>query len=141
MKQLNPIGLTFLALVLLIHSSCCNDEDNMPAMNSFEEIADIAVFHGNLESDIVVVCAQGGPSTELIDQDLQQFIIETETQSALWVNVHQAQTKNPSLFISADITFEQAKQHNIESVANLNRVIDYYKNQLMVLILQMATLS
>lgn len=129
MKKYNNILLILSILLFSICSSCCKDEEMLPAPNLYDEIADIAVFHGNLNSDIVIVNAQAGPSIELLDQDLPQFITITQAQSALWVNVHQAQTKNPSEFIDSDITFDQAKQYDLESAAHLNRVIDYFKNQ------------
>jgi hypothetical protein len=65
------IGITFIVLA----TACTkekNDPDEIPF--SFSEIEDIATFHGNLEGDIVVVNTQGGPDTELYDEDLTDFI-------------------------------------------------------------------
>jgi len=56
-------------------------------------------------------------------------ITELGIQSALYVMVHQVQTKTPMLFTRSDITFEQAKQYDLESVSNIKRVVDYFKNQ------------
>ncbi len=125
MNRLNLIIYTF---IIVAFSSCNNDDDNTSS-NPFEQISDIATQHGNLEGNIVVVVAQGGPSTTLEDGDISEVIEETETQSALWVNVHQVQTKDPNLFTDSDITFEQAKQFDLQSTAYLKRVVDFYKNQ------------
>ena len=119
---------TFSGLALL---SCKKDDNTTPSpkVNTFEAIEDIATFHGNFDGDIVVVNTQGGPLPELDDDSLTNFINVSESQSALFVNVHQVQTKNPSQFTEADITFEEAKQYDLESVANLKRVVNHFKNQ------------
>ena len=83
---------TFLGLALL---SCKKDDNTTPSpkVNTFEAIEDIATFHGNFDGDIVVVNTQGGPLPELDDDSLTNFINVSESQSALFVNVHQVQTK------------------------------------------------
>lgn len=129
MKKTNCLNLIICTFLFIAFSSCNKDDDTNPTANSFEEISDIATFHGNLEGNIIVVNTQGGPVTQLDDESLNEFISETQTQSALFVNVHQEQTKNPSQFTSTDITFEQAKQHDLQSIANLKRVVDFFKSQ------------
>ncbi|MEM9544889.1 MAG: alpha/beta hydrolase [Bacteroidota bacterium] len=128
MKLRNCISLVVCVLYLLIYTSCTKD-DKINSLEMFDEICDIATFHGNLEGNIVVVNTQGGPLTFLDDATLNQFIDLTRTQSALWVNVHQEQTLNPSLFKSSDITFDEAKQHDLESVSKLKHVVDFFRNQ------------
>ncbi len=123
------LNISILALSIFTIVSCSKDDDTTPTVNSFEEILDIATFHGDLEGDIIVVNTQGGPVTDLDDETLNEFISETQTQSALYVNVHQEQTKNPSRFTSVDITFDQAKQDDLQSIANLKRVVDFFKSQ------------
>lgn len=129
MNKINYVSLTLCTFFLLTFLSCNKDDDTNPQVNSFEEISDIATFHGNLEGNIVVINTQGGPVTQLEDETLNEFISETQTQSALFVNVHQEQTKNPSQFTSTDITFEQAKQHDLQSIANLKRAVDFFNGQ------------
>lgn len=130
MKKLNHLKLIIYSFLLVSFSSCNEDDDSNPSSNTFDQISDIATFHGNLEGDIAVVYVQGGPSTELIeDEVLDQFISNTQTESALFVAVHQAQTKNPANFTNSDITFEEAKQFDLESVANLEKVVDFLKIQ------------
>lgn len=127
MKKTTHLNLIIYIFFLIVFSSC--DEDDMTTSNTFDQISDIATFHGNLEGNIVVINSQGGPITELIDELLKDFINQTGTQSALYVNVHQEQTKHPDQFISSEITFEQAKLDDLQSIANLKRVVDYFKNQ------------
>ncbi|QTD38692.1 hypothetical protein JL193_05340 [Polaribacter batillariae] len=127
MKKTNHFNLIICAFLFIAFSSCNKDEDITP--NAFDQISEIATFHGNLEADIVVVNTQGGPITQLEDELLDELITGTGTQSALYVNVHQEQTKNPAKFTSSDITFEQAKQYDLQSVVNLKRVVDFFKNQ------------
>lgn len=119
-------GFIFL---LVITVSCHKDDDTTPEVKPFDAISDMATFHGNLKSDIVIVNTQGGPFTSLQDDTLNEFIAIAQAQSALVVNVHQEQTKNPDMFKKKDITFEQAKQYDLKSVARLKRVIDYFKKQ------------
>lgn len=130
MKTMNYIVLIISTFLLTSFSSCNTDDGTNPSTNPFDGISDIATFHGNLEGDIVVIYAQGGPGTELIEGEaVDQFISDTQTQSALFVAVHQAQTQNPSNFTNSDITFEEAKRFDLESVANLKQVVDFFKNQ------------
>lgn len=130
MKSIKIIKLSFSFLLIAILFSCKKDDDNVAVPSTdFPEISDIATFHGNLNGDIVVVNTQGGPITNLEDEGLNEFISQTQTQNALYVNVHQVQTKTPSQFTTADITFEQAKQFDIESVNNLKKVVTFFKNQ------------
>lgn len=130
MKKIESIK-QFLAITLLLVliTGCNNDDDVAPIVKPFEAISDIATFHGNLKSDIVIVNTQGGPVTSLEDNTLNEFIALSQAQSALFVNVHQEQTKTPNIFKKKDITFEQAKQYDLKSVAHLKRVIEYFKKQ------------
>ncbi|PKH52062.1 hypothetical protein CXF68_15770 [Tenacibaculum sp. Bg11-29] len=110
--------------------SCNNDDDTPKSSNTFDEVLDIAKFYGNLEGDIVVIHAQGGPGLELDDDEASnQIVTELGIQSALYVMVHQVQTKNPMLFTGSDITFEQAKEYDLQSVSNIKRVVDFFNNQ------------
>ncbi len=130
MKSINCLNLIVCTFLLISFMSCNKDDNPTVTSNTFDEISDIAKFYGNLEADIVVIHAQGGPSIELDDDATSnQTVIELGIQSALYVMVHQVQTKNPMLFISTDITFEQAKQYDLQSIANIKHVVDYFKNQ------------
>ncbi len=121
MKRINILHTSLIMLLLVISS--CNNNSNVAL---FPEIADIATFHGNLQSNIIVIHSQGGPITTLEDGFLKEIISETDTQSALYVNVHQAQTSDPSTFTNSKITFNQAKQYDQDSVENLVTVIEYF---------------
>jgi hypothetical protein len=124
-----------LSLIVVVCSSvllsCKNDDGIIIEPIEFAEIEDIVMsFQGDRESDIVIVNTQGGPVTETSDDFITEIINVTNTQNVLWVNVHQKQTTNPQLFKSDDITFEQAKSFDAESIANLERVITYFKKDL-----------
>jgi hypothetical protein len=126
-KKLNLIICTILFTAFL---SCNNDDDVTEPSSTLDEISDIAKFYGNLEGDIVVIHAQGGPGFELDDDDTSNEIVdELGIQSAMYVMVHQVQTKNPMLFTDSDITFEQAKEYNLQSVSYIKRVVDFFNNQ------------
>ena len=127
MKRLNYLILFVSAILLLPLLSCNKDRAEQLAL--FDEISDIATFHGNLEGNVVVVNTQGGPGIELEDDGLLDIISESQTQSALYVNVHQVQTKNPSLFTGTEITFEEAKEYDLQSIENLKRAVEFFTNQ------------
>ena len=133
MNKINYVNLVSFTFLLFTFLSCKKDDDIKAAAaatsTSLEEISDIVTFHGNRKGDIIIVNTQGGPSTQLEDETLNEFIIYSKTESALFVNVHQAQTKNPSEFTTKDISFEQAKQHDLQSIKYLKRVIDFFKSQ------------
>lgn len=112
--------------ILLISIGCGKNDDNK--QSDLSKLEDIATFHGNMNGDIVVIHSQGGPETTLNDSEVQEAISSSGTSNALWVNVHQVQTKDPSQFTRSDITFEQAKTFNKQTIANLKRVVDFFKN-------------
>jgi len=120
------VGITFILLSI----ACTKDKTNDPDENQFSlsNIEDIATFHGNLIGDVVIVNTQGGPDTVLYDEDLKDIIEQAQAQSALFVNVHQEQTLDPSKF-EEDITFEQAKKYDTQSVDYLKRVLDFFNKQ------------
>ena len=129
MKNTNSLNLIICLILFTAFTSCNNDDDNPPS-NPFDEILDIAEFYGNLEGDIVVIHAQGGPGLELDDAETSnQIVADLGIQSAMYVIVHQVQTKSPMLFTDSDITFEQAKEYNLQSVSNIKRVVDFFNNQ------------
>jgi len=130
MRKINYIILIIFTPLLITFSSCNNDDDTDPPSDTIDQIADIATFHGNPDGDIVVVYAQEGPSTELIsNEEIEQFIADLQIESVLFVVVHQAQTKNPANFKNSDITFEEAKRSDLESVNNFKKVVDFFKIQ------------
>lgn len=132
MKKFRLLFVLFL-LGIAIFNACSSDGDDgdgeRPTDQKFQEIIDIATFHGNLNSKIVVVNTQGGPDTFLFEDDIRDIITSTQTSNALWVNVHQIQTKNPNQFAVSDITFEQAKQFDEQSVGYLKKVVEYFKTR------------
>ncbi|PKG43780.1 alpha/beta hydrolase [Psychroflexus sp. MES1-P1E] len=130
MKNINLLNLIICTILFSLFLSCNNDDDATQPSSTFDQISDIAKFYGNLEGDIVVIHAQGGPGLELDDDETSnQIVTELGIQSALYVMVHQVQTKDPMLFTDSDITFEQAKEYNLQSVANIKRVVDFFNNQ------------
>ena len=124
MRKLN-LFLSAIVLVSIAFISSCSKDDEPVAAHPFIEIKDDATFHGNFKSNIVVVNTQGGPVTGLEDDIIQ----ESKMKDALFVNVHQAQTKEPHLFTKTDITFDNAKKFDKLSVERLKKVIDYFKKK------------
>ena len=128
MRKIN-LFLSAIVLVSIAFISSCSKDDESVAAHPFIEIKDDATFHGNFKSNIVVVNTQGGPVTRLEDDILKDIIQESKMNDALFVNVHQAQTKEPHLFTKTDITFEDAKKYDKSSVERLKKVVDYFKEK------------
>ena len=128
MRKLN-LFLSAIVLVSIAFISYCSKDDESVAAHPFIEIKDDATFHGNFKTNIVVVNTQGGPVTRLEDDILKDIIQESKMNDALFVNVHQAQTKEPHLFTKTDITFEDAKKYDKSSVERLKKVVDYFKRK------------
>jgi hypothetical protein len=129
MKNMKSLNLIICTILFTAFLSCKDDVIGDPP-GSLDKISDIAEFYGNLDGDIVVIHAQGGPGLELDDAETSnQTVAELGIESAMYVMVHQVQTKNPALFTDSDITFEEAKEYNLQSVSNLKRVVDFFNNQ------------
>ncbi|MGB0769617.1 MAG: hypothetical protein ACPGPB_02570 [Flavobacteriaceae bacterium] len=128
MRKIN-LFLSAIVLVSIAFISSCSKDDEPVSDHPFIEIKDDATFHGNFKSDIVVVNTQGGPVTKLEDDELKDIIQESKMNDALFVNVHQSQTKEPHLFTKTDITFDDAKKFDKSSVERLKKVVEYFKEK------------
>lgn len=128
MRKLN-LFFSAIAIISIAFFSSCSKDDEPVGAHPFTEIKEDGTFHGNFKSNIVVVNTQGGPVTGLEDDILKEIIQESKMKDALFVNVHQAQTKEPHLFTKTDITFDNAKKFDKLSVERLKKVIDYFKKK------------
>jgi len=116
-------------------SSCSKDDDQishpppMPIKEISQEIKDLIYFRGEEDASIVVINAQGGPDISLSMEEVDFIFESVDTTDLLAVNVHQAQTLNPSIVEGDDITFGQAVNYNAESIETLHQVVKYFKDQ------------
>ena len=118
------ISIIIVVILPFMFSSCKKETPT----HRFEEIQNDAEFLGNIDAKEVIINVQGGPITSLTPT-IQEFIFVSQTTDKHWVNVHQVQTKYPELFINEEITFEQAKAYDLQSVDMLKKVIDHFKNK------------
>jgi hypothetical protein len=95
----------------------------------FDEIKTQAVFYGNPTAETVIVNTQGGPVSELFEDEFVSVIRNSGMENQLYVNVHQEQTKLPENFRDQEISFRQAVDFDRKSVARLQKVIEYFKSQ------------
>lgn len=90
----------------------------------------IADAIGDLDNDTVIINAQGGPMT-YFDYDtfanLYFEIAQVDFNVSLLVNVNQAQTIEPWQFDKESISFEKAKEYDIQSTEYLAQTIEYFK--------------
>jgi len=122
--------LSIVLIVIVLFQSCKKDEVIIEP-SQFADIEDIvSSFQGDRESDIVIVNTQGGPITTAADGFVTDIMKGTKTENVLWVNVHQVQTLSPEKFNTEDISFEQAKTYDAESIANLKKVVTFFKEEL-----------
>lgn len=129
MKITNLILISFLAILIL---SCNSDNEPTITETDFtisQEIKDLIYFNGDENAPIVLVNVQSGPDTELATSEVDFLVQNFDGSNFLAVNVHQAQTLNPNLINSTDITFEEAINIDAETVQVLSRVITYFKDQ------------
>jgi len=72
---------------------------------------------------------QAGPDNRLAERDIDDIVQSFNNNDFLAVNVHQAQTLEPSLIENNDLTFEQAIALNTETLEILYKVITYFKEE------------
>lgn len=113
--------------VSFLFSGCSFNENVVE--NNVSEISSIAYTYGNEASNTVIVNTQGGLIPELYNNELKEILKTVNTNDYLIVNVHQAQTKNPELFVDKEISFDEAIEYDKKSIENLDKVIKYYKDK------------
>ncbi len=99
--------------------------EGQPALDP-ESLASLYEGVGDPDAKTVVVYAQGGPVTELSEDELREVASASGLEDGYVVAVHQAQTLNPEDFLDADLDFEQAKAASAETVAMMADVVDFY---------------
>ncbi len=124
----NLILIAFLSIVL---ASCSKDDDRPSSEKKgiSEEIKELIYFKGNENASTVIINAQSDPSTEFSTFEVDLIVESLNTADLLAVNVHQAQTLNPSILDGNGITLDQAIALNTESIEMLYKVVTYFKDQ------------
>jgi hypothetical protein len=130
--MLKKTNLILVLCAILFTFSCSNDDEKPPVVEPdlgiSQEIKDLIVFEGDENAPIVIVNAQAGTDDELHRDDAEVIIEILGSTGFLAVNVHQAQTLNPGLISSNDITLDQAINMNTQSIEMLYKVIKYFKD-------------
>lgn len=101
--------------------------------NSSTDAAVSGLFEatGNPDADVVVITAQGGPSTELfsITGEVTEILNTLDLTKVQLVTVHQVQTLDPDQFTVEDLTFEQTKAATAHTTAYLSAVVSHFDEQ------------
>lgn len=84
---------------------------------------------GNPESDTVLLLAQGGPITYLLEDELRSVFRGLDRDKLQVVNVAQTQILDPNRFTKQPIDFETAKAADAESVQLMAQMVDWYRQQ------------
>ena len=122
-KSIKYLKKYALLLILVMLASCESDDEKPlivePDLGISQEIKDLIVFEGDEDAPIVLINTQGGPDTELSTDEVNEISQIFNTTNILTINVHQAQTLNPSMLDGNDITLDQAINFNTESIETL----------------------
>ena len=124
------MAAALLATACSSSTSSSSDSDETTTSDNTTDakvLADTYEAFGNPAADTVVVNAQGGPLPELVTDELREIINVDQSDELYVVNVHQAQTLSPSDYSKTDISFEQAKSADTESVEMLADVVEHFK--------------
>ena len=128
--------VTYMLIICLsILISSCRKKDDQPMvppeplLEISEEFKNLIYDKGDEKASKVLINAQGGPDTELSTGEVDFIFENFDTTDILLVNVHQAQTLNPSIVEGNDITLDEAVNFNTESIETLYQVIKYFKEQ------------
>lgn len=86
---------------------------------------------GNPDADVVVITAQGGPSTELfsVAGEVAEVLNTLDLTQVQLVSVHQVQTLDPDQFTAQDLTFEQTQAATADTTAHLSAVVSHFDDQ------------
>ncbi len=137
LKMTNSNGFHFIPNLMLvvflsvIIGSCSNDDDQSPSLitDISQDIKNIIYFKGDEKATTVLITVPGGPSTEFATDVVDDFAPVINPKGILNVTVHQAQTLNPDIVATNDITLDQANAFNTESIEMLSKVVRYFKDQ------------
>ncbi|WDV45106.1 hypothetical protein PV797_16500 [Clostridiaceae bacterium M8S5] len=120
-----------LTLILSILVSGCRFSNILSKNESKipKDIRELCYIEGDINSDTVIINAQGGPDTKLSKEEYNLIKKEQIDKKIMMVNVEQVQTRNPEKFLDEEIPFEKAIQYDEESVEYLYKVVEYFKEQ------------
>ncbi len=93
-------------------------------------VAKLYTEAGNVDSDVVIVVAQGGPSTVLFPMsEATELLNAVDLEATHVVSVQQVQTQNPDRFTEADLTFEETQSQTVQTTENMQAVVSHFKEQ------------
>lgn len=84
---------------------------------------------GNLDSDTILLIAQGGPIPVLLKDDLRPLLKGLNPNAIQVANVAQTQTLEQNRFTQQPVTFEEAKEADARTVEILADTVQWFKNQ------------
>jgi len=121
----------FLIILLSpLFFGCSQEAEKSPSIKIPPSVAKNFEYKGKLDSNVVLIFNQGGPTFEL---NTEQFPYEPllgapidDLKNALVVYMHQYQTKHQDVFVSRDITFNEAKEYDEQTTKMLAETVDYF---------------
>ena len=120
-----------LAFIMIFISSCSTDDDLKMLSNDVTQlpnnIIELYIEKGNINSNIVVLFSNGGPDSNLS----ADYFDDLNFSEFHEVYVHQSNTYNEEVIIglNENLTFERAIKENEVSVEILDKVIEHFNNK------------
>ncbi len=122
--------LALLTITALLAAACGNNSDAStnydPDPMIPDSLAQTFEAIGNPNASSVIVVAQGGPMPELLLDEAEEIFSDVDLDNTYLVLPHQAQTRDPSSFTDAEITFDQAKKYDTDTTTTLANVVAHY---------------
>ncbi|VAY87786.1 hypothetical protein MNB_ARC-1_92 [hydrothermal vent metagenome] len=134
-KDVAKHSFLFLVVFGLFMTGCNNNVNRKSADHSvyINKVFSNFEYRGNWDSDTVLICSQGGPVFYLEPEQFPHKPLLNapleELKNSLVVYVHQYQTKYRHLFVTRDISFEEAKKFDKKTIDMLAKTIDFFHNK------------
>ena len=116
---------------MLIFFSCASqkNETNGIVAKSWDN-PNVLESYGNRDADKVLIYLQGGPAIE-VDHNLSGLSKSglVDLEKIFMVSARQVQNSKPEIFRDQEISFEEAKKYDLETLENLYQLVTLFKKE------------
>ena len=115
---------------MLIFSSCASQNKMTSVTANVEDNVNVLESYGNKDADKVLIYLQGGPVIE-VDHNLNGFskMDSIDLDNIFMLTARQAQNSRPEIFRDQEISFEEAKKYDLETLENLYQLVTLFKKE------------
>lgn len=136
LKRSQPVFVLLLALSLVAAACTSSGSDAeasaeaAPATTTESSaIEDTFVTLGNEQADTVIVVAQGGPIPSLETDEAQAIFTDLNLDDVRIALPHQVQTLEPERFTDQEVSFDEAKAHDMQTTQLIANVVEHFVDQ------------